>query len=90
MIDTPSLRHSPVARVFPTLSLPAKSTKCNFDVTTVEVEAFLPGVETLEMRKKDRKEGNKRRIEKKDKKEGNESKLAGNKLKIWGKLQNEV
>ena len=71
MIDTPSLRHSPVARVFPTLSLPAKSTKCNFDVTTVEVEAFLPGVETLEIRKKgkkkDRKEGNEKRIEKKDK-----------------------
>ena len=65
MIDTPSLRHSPVARVFPTLSLPAKSTKCNFDVTTVEVEAFLPGVETLEIRKKKIKKRTERREMKK-------------------------
>ena len=35
LIDTPSFRHSPVARVFPTFSLPARSTKCNFEVIIV-------------------------------------------------------
>ena len=44
-MDTPSLRQSPVASVFPTLSLPAKSTKWNLDVMVVEVEVLRPGVE---------------------------------------------
>ena len=46
LIDTPSFRHSPVASVFPTFSLPARSTKCNFDVIIV-VDAPLEGENML-------------------------------------------
>ena len=50
-IETPSLRHSPVASVLPTLSLPARSTKCNFDVTIV-VDVPRVGEKMLKRKKK--------------------------------------